>query len=283
MSYTSLISSETLRSHLDDPAWVIVDCRFWLPEPERGPQEYRQAHIPGAVYANLDRDLSSPPVKGRTGRHPLPEIPRLVQALGSWGIGPGTQVVAYDDLDGSIAGRLWWLLRWLGHTQAAVLDGGWQSWLQAGEAVRSGQERRPAAVFTPNPQPRLLASAEEVRQRAGQPDFLLIDARAPERYRGEVEPYDPVAGHIPGAISLHFKHNLQADGRFLPSETLRQLYQALLGERPVENLVAYCGSGINATHILLALEHAGLGNGRIYAGSWSDWVTDPSRPVARGG
>ena len=281
--YSTLISPEELRPHLGEPGWAVVDCRFSLDDTEAGRRAYRAAHIPGAVYAHLDEDLSGPILPGRTSRHPLPGVEEFAQRLSAWGIGPETQVVAYDDRGGAIAARLWWMLRWLGHDRVAVLDGGWTAWQAAGYPVQAGVEQRSPARFRPRPRPELLVQVEEVLAKLEAPDLLLVDSRAPERYRGEVEPLDPVAGHIPGAVNRPFARNLAPDQRFLPREELRARFQELLAQRAPEQVAFYCGSGVTAAHNVLAMVHAGLGFPRLYAGSWSEWITDPRRPVGRSG
>lgn len=283
MAFTTLIDPETLQRHLEHPDWVVVDCRFSLSDPAYGCRAYREAHIPGAVYAHLDEDLSGPIVPGRTGRHPLPDPDWLAQKLGAWGIDNRTQVVAYDDAGGAFAARLWWLLGWLGHDAVAVLDGGWSRWVREGRPVRGGIETRPRRTFVPRIRPERVVSADEVLQHLHDPAWRLLDARAPARYRGEQEPIDPVAGHIPGAVNAPFAENLTPDGTFRPPDELRQRFEALLGDVPPERVICYCGSGVTAVHNLLAMAHAGLPGARLYAGSWSEWITDPRRPVARGG
>ncbi len=279
----TLMSVAQLSDRLGQASWCIVDCRFQLADPAAGEGAYRAAHIPGAVYAHLDRDLSAPVVPGRSGRHPLPEAATLAATFGRLGIGPDTQVVAYDDAGGALAAsRLWWLLRWLGHEDVAVLDGGWQAWQAAGLATRAGDEMRRPARFMPHERPELVASADEVARVATDPGSRLLDARGADRFRGENETIDPVAGHIPGAVSAPYGQNLGPDGRFLTADVLRERYETLHGTTPAERVVVYCGSGVTAAHSLLAMVHAGLGDARLYAGSWSEWITDPSRPVAVG-
>ncbi|MFN2223921.1 MAG: sulfurtransferase [Candidatus Promineifilaceae bacterium] len=280
MAYTTLISAAELAQHLDDSVWVVVDCRFALADTERGRRDYLAAHIPGALYAHLDEDLSGLVIAGQTGRHPLPDIESFVRTLGGWGIGDGVQVVAYDDATGGIAARLWWMLRWLGHDAVAVLDGGWAQWSKQELPVRAGQESKPERVFEARPRPELLVStaAVEAMSRAGRP--LLFDSRTADRYRGESETIDPVAGHIPGAISAPYPTNIGPDGLFLPEEVLKTRFEALLGGAPTEEAVFYCGSGVTAAQNLLAIAHAGLGDARLYGGSWSEWIADRSRPVA---
>jgi len=282
MAFTTLIDPETLQAHLEDPDWVVVDCRFSLSDPAHGRRAYQEAHIPGAVYAHLDEDLSGPIVAGRTGRHPLPDPDWLARKLSAWGIDHRTQVVAYDDAGGAFAARLWWLLGWLGHDAVAVLDGGWPRWVREGRPVRGGIETRPSRTFVARIRPERVVSADEVLQHLHDPCWRLLDARAPERYRGEQEPIDPVAGHIPGAVNAPFAENLTPEGTFRLPEQLRQRFEALLGDVPPERVICYCGSGVTAAHNLLAMAHAGLPGARLYAGSWSEWITDPRRPVARG-
>jgi thiosulfate/3-mercaptopyruvate sulfurtransferase len=278
--FTTLIDTAKLAGHLDDPAWAIVDGRFSLADPDYGEREYLARHIPGAVFAHLDRDLAGPVVPGRTGRHPLPDVATFGRTLGGWGIGAGVQVVAYDDLGGAFAARLWWLLRWLGHAEVAVLSGGWPRWLAEDRPVRAGRESRSPRTFVPRPRPELVVDAAEVDDIRLDPAWRLLDARAADRFAGRNETIDPVAGHIPGAASAPFAENLAADGRFLSPGDLRARYAGLLGGIPPERTVATCGSGVTAAHLLLALAYAGLGEARLYAGSWSEWITDPDRPVA---
>lgn len=280
-TYRTLVSAATLAAQLDDPAWAVVDCRFALAAPEQGRAAYLAAHIPGAVYAHLDEDLSGPVVPGKTGRHPLPAVEQIAARLGAWGVDHSVQVVAYDDSGGMVAGRLWWLLRWLGHPAVALLDGGWGAWLRADGPTRPGAESRPARTFTPQPDDRLAAGTDEVHAHLHDPRTVLLDARAADRYRGENETLDPVAGHIPGALSAPYAANLNPDGTFRSPAALRARYAALLGNRTTEQAVAYCGSGVSAAHTLIALEHAGLPGARLYPGSWSEWITDPARPVAK--
>lgn len=284
MTHHTLIDCRQLAARLDDPDWRIFDCRFDLADTTRGERDYRAAHVPGAIYAHLDRDLSGP-ITAQSGRHPLPDPGALCRWLGLHGIRENTQVVAYDDSGGTMAVRLWWLLRWLGHAQVALLDGGWQAW--QGAALPTDQApRSPAAVadFRCRPDWRQVVTSNEIMRQAegGGSGMLLIDARSAQRFRGEVEPIDPVAGHIPGAINLPLQQNLAADGRFLPAGDLRALYQGALADRPAHDVVAMCGSGVTACHNLLAMAIAGLPGGRLYAGSWSEWIRDPSRPVATG-
>ncbi len=272
-----LVSAQWLHAHLGDERLRIVDCRFSLQDPLAGRQAYVAGHIPGALYLDLEQDLSGPVRPDRRGgRHPLPSPETLAQTLGQAGIGNEHVVVAYDDppAGGMYAPRLWWLLRWLGHEQVAVLDGGIGAWREAGYEVSTSEVRHAPTAFKPNPRPEMVVDAEYVARRPA--GTILIDSRAPERYRGEVEPIDPVAGHIPGAINRNWLDGLEASGRFRPAEEQRKRFEGLEGE-----IIAYCGSGVSAAANVLALELAGK-QARLYAGSWSDWISDPSRPVARG-
>lgn len=277
--HTTLVDEATLAAHLGDPAWVVVDCRHDLADPAAGEAAYARGHIPGAVFLHLDRDLSSAK-NGRNGRHPLPHIATLAAALGRAGIGPGVQVVAYDDCGGMMAGRLWWLLRWLGHEAVALLDGGLPAWTAAGGALSAEMPEPAARTFTPAPRDWVL-DADQVLAGLGRPDRVIVDARAPDRFRGENESIDPVGGHIPGARNRFFRDNLGPDGRFKPADQLRQEWTATLAGAAPEQVVHQCGSGVSACHNLLAMEIAGLPGARLYAGSWSEWCADPARPVER--
>jgi thiosulfate/3-mercaptopyruvate sulfurtransferase len=281
MIYSTLVSTHDLAAHLADPEWAIVDCCFDLVNTAWGEQQYRESHIPGAVYAHLDRDLSGPKT-GKTGRHPLPGVEQFKTRLGQWGIGPGVQVVVYDQDVGMYASRLWWMLKYLGHTAAAVLDGGRAKWVREGRPTRSAPEHRAPARFAGSPHDEMRVTVDGVERMRLDPDYLFVDARAPERFRGETEPFDPVAGRIPGAVNLFCKDQMNPDGTFLSPEILRARYQALLGRRPAQNVVIYCGSGVTSAHDLLGMEIAGLPGAKIYVGSWSEWCADPARPVARG-
>lgn len=278
--FRTLITPEALDQHLDEPGWCLVDCRFDLAHPGAGGLAWRQAHIPGSVYAHLDRDLSSA-VRADSGRHPLPDEDQLVARLGEWGISANTQVVAYDASNGAMAARLWWLLRWLGHEAVAVLDGGWQGWSARGfPADKEIPEVQPVK-FPRRPSLTMPVETCDVAAAVnGERDLRLVDARSSERYRGEVEPIDSVAGHIPGASNRPFAGNLDASGFFLAPKFLRERFMQLSNGRP-ERVVHYCGSGVTACHNVLAMEHAGLVGSRLYAGSWSEWIRDPSHPVVR--
>ncbi|MCB0213345.1 MAG: sulfurtransferase, partial [Anaerolineae bacterium] len=253
MPYTTLISAADLAENLSNPDWVVVDCRFLLNNTEQGRRDYQESHIPGAVYAHLDEDLSGPIIPGQTSRHPLPEIAIFTQTLSNWGINNNTQVVAYDGGGGAIAARLWWMLRWLGHNTVAVLDGGWANWLKTGYPVGSGIETNPLAVFTPHPRAELVLDADTVDTIRTDATYRLADARSADRYRGENETIDPVAGHIPGAISLPFAANLNDAQQFLPVEQLKKRFEDALADTPAEQTVFYCGSGVTAAHNVLAM------------------------------
>jgi thiosulfate/3-mercaptopyruvate sulfurtransferase len=262
-----------------------VDCRFDVVAPgadtSRGERDWAASHLPGAVYAHLDRDLADLSVTGR-GRHPLPSEDSFAASLARWGIAPDTPVVAYDDGSGAMAARLWWLLRLAGHADVAVLDGGIAAWRALGLPEESGA---PAIEPTLHPvrfDASAIATSDEVLALAGDASRVVLDARAAPRFRGEVEPIDPVSGHVPGALNRPFQDNLGADGRFKPAAALRAEFEALLGGRPAHGVVSMCGSGVTACHNLLAMARAGLDGARLYAGSWSEWISDPARPVARG-
>ncbi len=280
--YKTLVEANEVATNLDNPTWVVVDCRFSLDDTELGRRQYCEGHVPGAVYAHVDEDLSARVIPGATGRHPLPDPEVLASTFGSWGIGDGMQVVAYDDAAGAMAARLWWLLKWLGHQAVAVLDGGWSAWVEGSHPVSDTAEAPAPRQFTPRLQSHMVATTAEVEALLEDPAYRLLDARAADRFRGENETIDPVAGHIPGAISAPYEGNLDEAGRFLSRAELRERYERLLGPVPVEHAIAYCGSGVTGAHNVLAIAHAGLGEAKLYAGSWSKWITDPQRPVSPG-
>jgi thiosulfate/3-mercaptopyruvate sulfurtransferase len=292
-SYTTLIELEDLARQLAHGAtttsdWTVVDCRFDLARPEWGTNAYTAGHVPSAVYAHLDRDLSGPLSPG-SGRHPLPPPEQLARVFGHWGIDDTVQVVAYDQGSGAYAARLWWLLRWAGHRRVAVLNGGFAAWQQAGLPLETLPARRPSRTFI------VRLTAEEVVSTAqlerivesgalSSGKRMLVDARASDRFAGENETIDPVAGHIPGALNHPFTRNVDGQGRFLPRSELRSRWQATLGADPgqsMDRVIAMCGSGVTACHNLLALEIVGFPGARLYAGSWSEWIGDPDRPVTR--
>ena len=275
-----LIAPRALAERLGEEDWVIVDCRFRLTEPAAGKAAYRQGHIPGARYAHLDDDLAAA-AGAADGRHPLPCVHEFAATLGGWGISNASTVVVYDDVSGAIAARLWWMLRWLKHDRVYVLDGGIQAWKAAGLPLESREPAWASAAYTVGETRgdwvvETACIAHELAQGA-----VLVDARSPERYLGAAEPIDPVAGHVPGAVNYPFSDTLRADGRLRPPEELRRDLKRL-ADRP-RDLIAMCGSGVTACHLLLAVHAAGLGDGRAYIGSWSEWIRDSNRPVATGG
>lgn len=277
-----LIDSARLCAHLRDANWILFDCRHDLMDHGRGARLYAESHIAGAYFASVETDLAGPKT-GRNGRHPLPEPEAFASFLNRHGVTPQTQIVAYDDVGGQYAARLWWLARWLGHAQVAVLDGGWQRWTAADHPVDAIIPRAPGGGrIVARPEASLLRTAEELQADLAARRWLVIDARSPERYRGEAEPIDRVAGRIPGAANRFFKDNLQPDTSFRPAAELRVEFERILGGRPPAEIVHQCGSGITACANLLAMEHAGLTGSKLYAGSWSEWIADPSRPVATG-
>lgn len=279
--YTTLVDTETLAAHLEDPAWTIVDCRFKLAEKTWGEHEYAAGHIPRAVYADLEHDLSGTP-DGTNGRHPLPAPDVLVSTLSQLGIDGGQQVVAYDQDNAMFAGRLWWLLRWLGHEAVAVLDGGFAKWTAEGRPVVPGIESALPRAFSGIPLSGMVADLDEVAARRGDPEWRLIDARAPERFSGEIEPVDRVPGHIPGAVNYFYQQNVDERGVFRPAGELRTQLQQAMGSHTADRIINYCGSGVTACQNLLALEHAGLKGSKLYPGSWSEWSSSGERPVETG-
>jgi len=277
--YGTLVDCATLAAHLDDAGWLVFDCRHQLADPAAGESAYAKGHLPGALFLHLDRDLSSP-MNGVNGRHPLPDPQSLAQKLGAAGVSGLTQVVVYDDAEGMIAGRLWCLLRWLGHDRVALLDGGINRWLKEGRPLSSEVPKPAPAVF----ETRLrdcMVGTKDVQNNLACGELCVLDARSPDRFRGENETLDPVGGHIPGARNRFFRDNLDADGFFRPAAELRREFLALLAGVDPRQAVMQCGSGVSACHNLLAMEVAGLPGARLYAGSWSEWCSDPSRPVAR--
>jgi thiosulfate/3-mercaptopyruvate sulfurtransferase len=283
MSYTTLISVDKLRGLIDTGAVTLLDCRFDLANAHSGRDAYLQAHVPSAVYVDLNSDLARP-MGASSGRHPLPERQDFAATLRRLGVDHAKQVVAYDEANGAFAARAWWMLRWMGHAKTAVLNGGMRAWAAAGGALESGEQHRHHAAnhFIAHDPMVTWLTTHEVEAALQDPARQLIDARAPERYTGAAEPIDPVAGHVPGAINLPMSGNLHADGRFLAPDDLRRRFLASLGNTPPAQIISMCGSGVTACHNLLALEVAGLGGGALYAGSWSEWIRDPTRPIATG-
>ena len=278
--FRSLIPAAELAPHVADPDWLIVDCRFELGKPETGERAYAAGHIPHAIYAHLDRDLASP-ITPQTGRHPLPEPEKFGALLTAWGMTPATQLVAYDADNAAYAARLWWLLRWVGHENVAVLDGGFKAWTAAGLPTTTEVPRRRAGRFVARPNRDMWLEAGEVAERVRRADWRLLDARAPERFAGQVEPIDPVAGHVPGARNHPFASNLGSDSRFVPAEELRHRFAQSQDGVADDHTIVMCGSGVTACNLLLAMEAAGKRGARLYAGSWSEWIRDAQRPVEK--
>ena len=279
MSFTTLVSTEQLASHLAE--WAIVDCRFDLANDAWGREQYLTGHITGAVYANLNEDLSGPRT-GTNGRHPMPSDDALTATLRRLGIANDAQVVVYDQDSGLYAGRVWWLLRYAGHRAVALLDGGFAKWTAEGRPVRAGAESRPASSFQPAFDRTMHVPVDDVARRAADGRTLLVDARGPDRFEGRAETIDKVAGHIPGAANRFYRTNLAPDGTMLPPGALREQFTELLDGRDPRDAVMYCGSGVSACHNLLAMEHAGLPGSPLYVGSWSEWSSDPGRPIETG-
>jgi len=279
--YTTIVARDILQRHLQDPGWIIFDCRFNLAAPAAGEAAYRESHIPGARYAHLERDLSAPKT-AVTGRHPLPNPEQLARKLGDWGVNNRKQVIAYDGAGGIIAARLWWLIRWLGHNAVAVLDGGFNRWWEEERPVNAEPPQIEPAEFKASLVVNAWDDSAFVERNLAEQDDTVLDARAAPRFAGEQESIDPVAGHIPGAVNRPFDMNLDAHGDFRPPVELRQAFCDLLANMEPERVVHMCGSGVTACHNLLAMEAAGLCGSRLYVGSWSEWITDPRRPRATG-
>lgn len=280
MPYTTLISTQALAAELGN-GLIIADCRYDLNDDSWGLAQYRVGHIPGAVYVSLGHDLAGAKT-GTNGRHPIPSLEAIEATFSRLGIGSGRQVVAYDQDSGMYAARLWWMLRYAGHDAVAVVDGGWTKWRQEGRPTREGDERNAPAAFKAAPRESWRLAAGDVEHILADRSAVLVDARSPERYEGQSEPIDRVPGHIPGARNLHFRDNLAPDGTMLPADALARRFAPMLEGRRAEDLVMYCGSGVTACHNLLALEHAGVSGARLYPGSWSEWSSDPTRPVESG-
>ena len=280
--YKTLIDSETLAENLDNPSWVIVDCRYDLMDGGGGGgrKAWLSSHIPGAVYASVSGHLSGN-VDGLevtdNGRHPMPAPETMIKTFSDLGIDSGKQVIVYDDMGGAFAARLWWMLRYMQHDAVAVLDGGWSGWVSGNRQQESGQISNQVTEFSGEPASERLVVIDQVSEVT-----LLIDSRDPDRYQGKLEPIDRAAGHIPGAINHFWQNNLNEDGRFHSPEKLEENFKGLLGGTASEDAVFYCGSGVTACHNLLAIAHAGLAESRLYGGSWSEWSSDPIRPVATG-
>jgi thiosulfate/3-mercaptopyruvate sulfurtransferase len=280
MNYSTLIDARTLAAELENPAWVILDCRFDLTQPAWGETQFAESHIPGAQYAHLDRDLAGAPT-ATSGRHPLPKPAEFAAIAGRWGIDQHTQVVVHDQSGGVFAARAWWLLRWLGHEQVALLDGGLAAWREAGLPLESTVRSRPARSFDAQPRLQQVVEVDDIVRALGSPALHLVDARGADRFAGQNETMDPRAGHVPGAVNHHYALNLTAEGRLQPATALRERWLATLAGRDPKEMVAMCGSGVSACLNLLSMEIAGLPGARLYPGSWSEWVKDPARPIAQ--
>lgn len=282
MSLAQLINAQQLAERLQQPDLVVLDCRFALDDPQYGQRSYDEAHIPGAHFADLEQDLSGAVIPGKTGRHPLPEPGQLLAKLQTWGVSADSQIVLYDDGPGAFAAHAWWLLVWLGKRDGLyLLDGGLRAWREAGLPLDDKRPTSAPGTLQGNADDSLTIDAATLSSQLASPDLTLLDARALPRFLGEVEPIDPVAGHIPGAHCLPFTENLDTAGRFLSPNQLRTRFEQHLAGKSSDSLVAYCGSGVTACHNLFALCLAGYPLARLYPGSWSEWITDPQRPVAR--
>ncbi|MGB2896442.1 MAG: sulfurtransferase [Anaerolineales bacterium] len=281
MKYTTVITPEQLKPHLNEN-WAIFDSRFDLDNPQWGEEQYLIEHIPGSVYVHLDHNLSAAK-NGTNGRHPLPEIEVIAEYFSELGINHDTQVVVYDSLGGGIAARLWWMLKYLGHEPVAVLDGGFPEWKRLELPVRTNHESRIPSQFKPRLKPDLKVDADDILERMPQGSNLIIDSRAPERYWGEEEPFDPIAGRIPGAVNRFWQKNLDADGCFRDPDILRTEFDSLIGGTAPSDTIVYCGSGVTGCHNVLSMSYAGIQGVKLYAGSWSEWSSDPRRPIASGG
>ncbi|MDH5180931.1 MAG: sulfurtransferase [Gammaproteobacteria bacterium] len=278
--YSTIIDSNTLAGHLNRPDWRVIDCRFDLFKPSAGLAAYQAGHIPGALYANLNQDLSGP-VTPTSGRHPLPDVEVFVQKLGEWGITPTTQVVVYDGQTGALAARLWWMLRWVGHRHVAVLDGGLQDWQSQTRPLETASCTYPATVYPAHIDDACRLSVDEVENGLANSGIVLIDARDPGRFAGTAdEPLDKMAGHIPGSVNLPFMDNLDKNGKFKTADQLRRRFSQIVTQYPEKKSVHSCGSGVTACHNILAMEIAELDAGYLFPGSWSEWITDPARGVA---
>ena len=279
MPHTTLVSAGELAAHLADPDWLVADCRAELSDRDAGVRAWEAGHIPGAIHADLERDLSAA-VTPKTGRHPLPSLDAIVATLSRWGVTGATQVISYDAGNSAYAARLWWLLRYLGHDAVAVLDGGFAAWVAGGHPVSDAAVTRRAAEFIAHPRPQMICDVNAVQAALARGE-LLVDVRGAERYAGRVEPLDTVAGHVPGAVNLPFTQNLDGQNHFRPKSELAEMWRTRTGMTAGSAPICMCGSGVTACQALLALEVAGQGGGRLYAGSWSEWIRDPERPVAR--
>ncbi len=284
MSYTTLISTTQLAESSKQSNWVIFDCRASLFDFDAGLHAYNEGHIPNSHYCDLENDLSSN-ITANTGRHPLPDFKKFVDKLQSWGVNNQSQVVVYDDVGGALAVRLWWQLRTLGHKNVALLDGGITQWIKQEKALSTESTTTKQSTFIPIVDENAWLSTKQIEQNLTSKSFVILDARTPERYRGEEEPIDPVAGRVPNALNRAFQLNLGQDGLFLSADELQKQFADIIKKVPqqsAENIVHLCGSGVTACHNMLAMEVAGLTGSRLYAGSWSEWIRDTNRPIATG-
>lgn len=281
MNYQTIISVDELARLIDSDGLSIFDCRFSLKDPQAGLKSYQQGHIPGALFANMDTDLSSAMTPG-SGRHPLPDAEELVDKLGKWGVDNSTQVIVYDDMSGAFAARLWWLLRWLGHKNVAVLDGGLPKWVEAGHRLETETPKVEATNFTASVDNSLHVDIDFVVDALDQNSIALFDARSYERFTGKDQNTDPVPGHVPGAVSMPFAENLTSTGYFRSPEELRERFSSTINRSGDREMIAMCGSGVTACHNLLAMQIAGLEPTRLFVGSWSQWIKSKERPVATG-
>lgn len=276
MPRRTLVSTAELAAHLAD--WRVFDCRHDLVNPSIGAEQYAQSHLPGAAFASLDRDLSTAKT-GRNGRHPLPAPEAFLAWLGQQGVKRTDTIVCYDQSGGTYASRLWWMLRWIGHDDAAVLDGGFPKWVKEGRPVTTEVPSFAPTTFTGKPDDSMHVSAAWIEARIGKPGLAILDARTAQRYAGIGETIDPIGGHIPGALNRFYMENVGADGCLKPAAELREAFMKLLGSTPPSSLVQQCGSGVSACVNILAMEHAGLAGSKLYPGSWSEWCADPARPM----
>jgi thiosulfate/3-mercaptopyruvate sulfurtransferase len=279
MKFTTLIDAATLAKHLDDPSFVIFDCRHDLAKPDWGSEVYGASHIPGARFAHLDKNLSGPKT-GKNGRHPLPDSQSFARWLAQMGASNDTQIIGYDSTGGTYGARLWWMVRWLGHERVAVLDGGWDAWIKSGLPVTHAKPSPHSAAFHMQLRTDASVDANFIVRDLDSQAYQVLDARANERFHGQNETIDPTGGHIPGAANRFFKENLDARGRFKPAAALKAEFEALLQGRAPSHIIHQCGSGVTACHNALAMEIAGLPGSKVYPGSWSEWIADPARPIA---
>jgi thiosulfate/3-mercaptopyruvate sulfurtransferase len=279
MTYKTIISSDILKNNIDNKDFIIFDCRCDVKDSAYGIQAYTEGHIPNSIFVDIDSDLASEKTV-TSGRHPLPDADTLSEKLSQWGLNSSKQAVVYDDAGGAFAGRMWWVLKWLGHTNVAVLDGALGGWMASGGKLTDGNTVFERSVFTSNTQDDMYVSINDVEDAQYKMDKLIIDARSKERYLGIKDPVDPIAGHVPGAISYPLGQNLDKKGHFKSAEELKHSFSKLIGETESSDIISMCGSGITACHNILALEIAGIRGIKLYVGSWSEWIMDKSRPIA---